>query len=40
MVHEYYMRIRNDRDGIFDSILGPNVIKEVPSGTYPDYDGL
>ncbi|KAL4783652.1 glutathione S-transferase [Aspergillus varians] len=40
IVHEYYMRIRNDKDGIFDSILGPNVIKEVASGTYPDYDGL
>lgn len=34
------MRIRSDPDGIFDSILGPNVIKDVASGTYPDYDGL
>ncbi|KAJ0313172.1 uncharacterized protein N0V96_002755 [Colletotrichum fioriniae] len=40
VVHEYYMRIRNDKDGIFNSILGPNVIRDEPGGTYPDYDGL
>ncbi|KAK1676040.1 elongation factor EF-1 gamma subunit [Colletotrichum godetiae] len=40
VVHEYYMRIRNDKDGIFDSILGPNVIRDEAGGTYPDYDGL
>ncbi|RDW81491.1 uncharacterized protein DSM5745_05048 [Aspergillus mulundensis] len=40
VVHEYYMRIRNDKDGIFDGILGPNVIRDEAGGTYPDYDGL
>ncbi|KAI0111060.1 elongation factor EF-1 gamma subunit [Nemania sp. FL0031] len=40
VVHEYYMRIRDDKDGIFDSILGPNVIRDEPGGTYPDYNGL
>lgn len=40
VVHDYYMRIRDDKDGIFDSILGPNVIRDEPGGTYPDYDGL
>ncbi|KAL1852999.1 hypothetical protein Plec18167_005657 [Paecilomyces lecythidis] len=39
-VHDYFMRIRNDKDGIFDSILGPNIIRDEPGGTYPDYDGL
>ncbi|KAK1709661.1 elongation factor EF-1 gamma subunit [Colletotrichum lupini] len=40
VVHEYYMRVRNDKDGIFDSILGSNIIRDEPGGTYPDYDGL
>ncbi|KAJ3961396.1 hypothetical protein N0V92_001891 [Colletotrichum tropicale] len=40
VVHEYYMSIRNDKDGIFDSILGPNIIRDEAGGTYPDYDGL
>lgn len=40
ILHEYYMNIRNDEDGIFDSILGPNIIRDEPGGTYPDYDGL
>jgi elongation factor 1-gamma len=40
IVHKYYMNIRNDKDGIFDGILGKQVIRDVPGGTYPDYDGL
>ncbi|UQC79544.1 elongation factor 1-gamma [Colletotrichum lupini] len=40
VVHEYYMHVRNDKDGIFDSILGSNIIRDEPGGTYPDYDGL
>ncbi|KAI0601303.1 elongation factor EF-1 gamma subunit [Biscogniauxia sp. FL1348] len=40
IVHDYYMRIRNDPDGIFDRILGKQVIRDVAGGTYPDYDGL
>lgn len=40
VVHDYYMRIRNDPQGIFDRILGKQVIRDVPGGTYPDYDGL
>ncbi|KAI8285716.1 hypothetical protein K4K60_001071 [Colletotrichum sp. SAR11_57] len=40
VVHEYYMSIRNDKDGIFDSILGPNIIRDEAGGTYPDYDRL
>lgn len=34
------MRIRNDKDGIFDSILGKHVTRDEAGGTYPDYDGL
>ncbi len=40
ILHEYYMRIRNDPDGIFDRILGKQVIRDEAGGTYPDYDGL
>ncbi|KAK1484310.1 elongation factor 1-gamma [Colletotrichum cuscutae] len=40
VVHEYYMRVRSDRGGIFDGILGYNIIRDEPGGTYPDYDGL
>ncbi|KAF6832493.1 elongation factor 1-gamma [Colletotrichum plurivorum] len=40
ILHEYYMDIRNDKDRIFESILGPNIIRDKPGGRYPDYDGL
>lgn len=40
VVHGYYMRIRNDPQGIFDRILGKQVIRDEAGGTYPDYDGL
>ncbi|KAK6203969.1 hypothetical protein LQW54_008542 [Pestalotiopsis sp. IQ-011] len=40
VVHEYFMRIRNDKHSIFDSILGKHVTREEAGGTYPDYDGL
>lgn len=40
IVHDYYMRIRNDPQGIFDRILGKQVTRDEAGGTYPDYDGL